>query len=170
MKKLLVALGALIVIFVTQSVRADAVLMSGDWGKLACDAWNAEPVLTDQLAASGWAANDKGRGQKVLQIYRSDCGDQPTTELRISNQNNKAQCVYGGAVETVLDLDVDYLMNAKTKHWKEMGAGEYGPMWAMMSFKLKFKGPEMEAMNNMEPFEKFLLLAGVVPSSSSTCP
>ncbi|MEK9777176.1 MAG: sterol-binding protein, partial [Quisquiliibacterium sp.] len=114
MKKLLVALGALTVMFVTQSVRANTVLMSSDWGKLACDAWNAEPVLTDQLAESGWAANDKGRGQKVLQIYRSDCGDQPTAELRISNQNNEAQCVYGGTVETVLDLDVDYLMNAKT--------------------------------------------------------
>jgi putative sterol carrier protein len=170
MKHLVIALSALILLTGVQTVRAETVLMSGDWGRLACDAWNAEPVLTDKLAESGWASNDKGRGQKVLQIYRSDCGDKPTTELRISNQNNKAQCVYGGGVESVLDLDVDYLMNAKTNHWVEMGAGDYGPMWAMTSFKLKFKGPEMEAMNNMEPFEKFLLLAGVVPASSATCP
>ncbi len=33
-----------------------------------------------------------------------------------------------------------------------------------------FTGPKWEAMQNMGPFEKFLMLAGVVPSDASSCP
>ncbi len=152
------------------AVHAEMVLMSTEWGVKACDAWNAEPVLTDELAASGWVANNKERGHKIMQVYRTDCADSPRVELRIAAQDGKAKCVYGGKVESDLDLDVDYIMHAKTKRWVQMGNGEYGPMWAMMSFRLKFSGPKMEAMNNMGPFKKFLLLVGRVPSSAESCP
>ena len=155
----------------SQVAHSETVLMSTDWARQACDAWNDIPELTDRLAKSGWAANDKDRGYKVLHVYRTDCEDSPRVEMRISMQDGKARCVYGGAVENVdLDDSVDYLMHATTKRWQEMGMGDYGPMIAMMFRRLKFDGPNWEAMKNMGPFAKFLLLTGSVASDSSSCP
>ncbi len=147
------------------------VLMSGDWAKEACEAWNKDPVLTDNLVESGWMKNDKGRGFKVMEIYRSDCGDKPSVELRVALKDGKAMCVYGGAPETAtLDSGSDYVMKAETARWVEMGKGEYGPMKAMMLGRLGFDGPMMEAMGNMGPFENFLLLVGKVPGDTGSCP
>jgi len=152
-------------------VLAAPVLMSGDWAKDACAAWNDDPVLTGKLVESGWMKNDKGRGFKVMQVYRSDCGDKPTAEMRISLKDDKAMCVYGGAVETTsLDPGADYVMKATTARWAEMGKGEYGPMAAMMFGRLGFEGPKLEAMGNMGPFTNFLLLVGKVQSDSGSCP
>jgi len=150
---------------------AQTVLMSEPWAAAACAAWNQDAVLTDQLAESGWAANDKGRGYKVMQLYRSDCGSRSTAEVRIASKEGKALCVYGGKVQTQsLDAGADYVMSAETSRWIEMGRGDYGPMRAMMFGRLQFEGPKMEAMNNMAPFENFLRLVGKVPGSTSTCP
>jgi putative sterol carrier protein len=152
-------------------VSAAPELMSADWAKDACAAWNSDPVLTDKLVESGWVKNDNGRGFKVMQLYRSDCVDKPTAEMRISLKDGKAMCVYGGAVDTrQLDTGSDYVMSAETSRWIEMGKGEYGPMKAMMLGRLGFEGPKMEAMGNMGPFENFLLLAGKVPSEAGACP
>ena len=143
--------------------------MSGEWGVAACAAWNQDPILTTELAKK-WIRNDKGRGYKVLQLYRSDCGDKPTAELRIALKDDKAECVYGGPVETAsLDKAADYVMSATTERWKQMGAGEYGAMKAMMTGRLHFSGPYGEAMGNMGPFGSFLLLAGKVEGSDA-CP
>ena len=152
-------------------VSAAPALMSADWAKDACAAWNSDPVLTDKLVESGWVKNDNGRGFKVMQLYRSDCADKPTAEMRIALKDGKAMCVYGGAVDTrELDKGSDYVMSAETSRWIEMGKGEYGPMKAMMLGRLGFDGPKMEAMGNMGPFENFLLLAGKVPSEAGACP
>ena len=43
-------------------------------------------------------------------------------------------------------------------------------MGAMMSGKLRFSGPKMEAMKVMTPFEKFLKLSGKVPGNQKACP
>lgn len=146
-----------------------APMMSADWTAQACDAWNKDAVLTDGLAEK-WINNDKKRGYKILQMYRTDCGDKYITEMKIVEKNGKAMCVYGGKQQTAtLDYDVDYLMHAETKRWNEMGAGEYGPMKAMMFGRLKFTGPKMEAMSVMGPFEAFLRLPGKVPGDQ-TCP
>lgn len=150
--------------------QAQTVMMSTDWAAQACDAWNADPVLTGGLIESEWINNDNDRGYKVLHVYRTDCEESPRVEMRIEAKEGLAKCVYGGQVEKDPDLDVDYVMHAKTKRWVQMGAGEYGPMWAMMTFRLKFKGPKMEAMNNMGPFKNFLLLVGKVPAGTDTCP
>ena len=150
---------------------AAPVMMSAEWGKEACEAWNRDPVLTDKLVESGWVKNDKGRGFKVMQVYRSDCGERPTAELRVALKDGKAMCVFGGAAETAkLDSGADYVMKAETVRWVEMGKGEYGPMRAMMMGRLGFSGPMMEAMGNMAPFENFLLLVGKVASETATCP
>ncbi len=149
---------------------ADPVLMSGDWTKGLCQAWNAEPVLTAKLVESGWVKNDKGRGFKVIQIYRTDCSKKPTGEVRITLKEGKAACVYGGSAETAkLDMSADYVMDAETHRWEEMGRGEYGPMRAMMFGRLSFDGPMGEAMGNMGPFEAFLTLVGKVPYDAKTC-
>ena len=155
----------------TAAQAAAPVLMSAEWGTAACAAWNADPVLTRDLAESGWIQNDKGRGFKVMQVFRSDCGDKATAELRVALKDGKAMCVFGGAVETAkLDGGADYLMKAETGRWVEMGKGEYGPMRAMMLGRLGFTGPMVEAMGNMAPFENFLLLVGKVPSETKACP
>jgi putative sterol carrier protein len=152
-------------------ILAAPVMMSAEWGKDACEAWNRDPVLTDKLVESGWVKNDKGRGFKVMQVYRTDCGERPTAELRVALKDGKAMCVYGGGVETAKpDGSADYLMKSETARWVEMGKGEYGPMRAMMLGRLGFEGPRMEAMGNMGPFENFLLLVGKVPSETKACP
>ncbi len=152
-------------------VAAAPVLMSAEWAKDACEAWNKDPVLTDKLVESGWVKNDAGRGFKVMGVYRSDCGSTPTAELRVALKEGKAMCVYGGAPETAkLDSGADYVMKAETVRWVEMGKGEYGPMKAMMFGRLGFDGPMGEAMGNMGPFENFLLLVGKVPGETTSCP
>jgi putative sterol carrier protein len=152
-------------------IAAQPALMSAEWAHAACEAWNKEAVLTDQLAESGWVKNDKGRGFKVMQVFRKDCGEAPTAELRVALKNDKAMCVYGGKVETVkLERSADYVMSAETARWVEMGRGDYGPMRAMMFGRLEFVGPKMEAMGNMGPFESFLLLVGKVPGDAKACP
>jgi putative sterol carrier protein len=149
---------------------AEPALMSGDWATAACAAWNADPVLTNDLVESGWIGNDKGRGYKIMQVYRDDCDKAPSAELQVALKDGKAQCVYGGPVKTVqLDSGADYVMHASTGRWKEMGAGEYGPMKAMMFGRLSFSGPYTEAMGNMGPFTNFLLLVGKVPADDA-CP
>jgi putative sterol carrier protein len=148
---------------------AAAPLMSEEWAKEACTAWNADATLTKDLFESGWAGNDKKRGYKALQVARKDCAASPKVELRIAGKDGKALCVAGGKSVDKLDLDVDYAMVADTKRWLEMGKGEYGPMRAMMFGRLSFDGPMGEAMGNMGPFESFLLLVGKVPGEPG-CP
>ena len=150
---------------------ADPVLMSAEWAAAACDAWNADPVLTKELVTSGWVKNDEGRGYKVMRVYREDCGESATAELRVALVDGEARCTFGGAVKPdALDSGADYLMHATTKRWIEMGAGDYGPMKAMMLGRLSFSGPYGEAMGNMGPFTNFLRLVGKVPSDSQACP
>ena len=169
--RLAVAVGLGALLSVAGAAYAQTDMMSAAWAKSACDAWNAEPVLTDELAKSGWAKNNANRGFKVIQVYRTDCKDSPRVELRFAEQGGKARCVFGGKVETAkLDLTVDYVMHAETARWQEMGRGEYGPMRAMMFGRLQFDGPTFEAMGNMGPFESFLLLVGKVKSSTASCP
>lgn len=169
-KKLSAIAGLGMLLSASGAVQAQTDMMSVAWAKSACDAWNAEPVLTDKLVESGWVKNNANRGFKIMQIYRTECKDSPRVELRIAEQGGKARCTYGGKVETAkLDLTADYVMHAETARWQEMGRGEYGPMRAMMFGRLQFDGPSFEAMNNMDPFEKFLLLVGKVPGAAA-CP
>ena len=154
-----------------QAHAADPVLMSADWARAACAAWNADAVLPVKLQESGWVDNNKKRGHKVLRIARTDCAASPRIELRIGPKDGRAQCIEGRVADiAAIDTDVDYLMTAETKRWIEMGRGEYGPMRAMMFGRLSFEGPMGEAMGNMGPFESFLLLVGKVPGDSATCP
>ena len=164
-------LGALLGTPSTFAQEARSVAMSAPFAQTMCTAWNADTTLTDKLVESGWIKNDAGRGFKLMQIYRSDCPNSARIEMQIALKDGKAQCVYGGAVRaTPLDSGADYLMWADTARWREMGAGEYGPMKAMMFGRLNFAGPKMEAMGNMAPFEKFLLLVGKVPGDWGACP
>lgn len=170
LRAIVLAAGIISVTF-SQAASSEPVLMSADWARQACAAWNSIPELTDRLAKSGWVTNDKDRGYKVLHVYRTDCEDSPQVEMRISLQEGKARCVYGGAVEKQdLDDSVDYVMHATTKRWQEMGAGDYGPMIAMMFRRLRFDGSNWEAMKNMGPFAEFLRLTGSVASDPSSCP
>ena len=148
-----------------------SVAMSAPWAEAMCTAWNADATLTDKLVESGWIKNHTGRGFKLMQIYRAYCPKSARIEMQIALKDNKAQCVYGGAARSgKLDGGADYLMWAETPRWREMGAGDYGPMRAMMFGRLEFAGPKLEAMSNMGPFESFLLLVGKVPGDWSTCP
>ncbi|MCU0841849.1 MAG: SCP2 sterol-binding domain-containing protein [Thiobacillaceae bacterium] len=148
---------------------AAAPLMSGDWAAQACQSFNTNAILTNELGEK-WIKNDGGRGYKIIQMYRTDCGDAVKAEMKIVPKDGKAFCAYGGKVTgTALDMGKDYIMHAETKRWREMGAGEYGPMKAMMFGRLKFSGPKGEAMSVMGPFEQFMLLPGKVPGDDN-CP
>lgn len=170
-KKILAGALATITTSFSALTLAATPLMSSEWAAAACEAWNQNATLTDELAKSGWVKNDGGKGYKVMQVYRSDCKDSPHIEMQIAEQDGKAMCTYGGAVKTeTLDKSVDYIMHASTKNWGKMGRGDLGAMGAMMTFRLKFKGPKGEAMSNMGPFGEFLLLPGKVPGDDTVCP
>jgi putative sterol carrier protein len=163
-----VAMGSLITVPASAQT---APAMSPAWAQAMCTAWNADPELTGKLVESGWVKNDAGRGYKAMQVFRADCPKSQRIELRVSLKDEKAQCTFGGAARSdKLDGGADYLMWADTPQWKEMGAGEYGPMRAMMFGRLNFSGPRMEAMGNMGPFGNFLLLVGKVGGDWSACP
>lgn len=150
-----------------------ATFMDADWAKAACDAWNKAPELTGGLAGSAWSANNAGRGYKVIQLYRDQCGEASRVELQISDKDGKALCTYGGKVKSAnLNHDVDYLMDATDEDWVCMGEGKFGcgAMGAMMTGKLHFKGPKGEAMGVMGPFDTFLQLTGKVPGDKAGCP
>jgi putative sterol carrier protein len=164
------ALAAVVAALAATAANAAPTTMSPEWAKGMCEAWNADPTLTTKLVESGWIKNDKGRGYKVMQIYRSDCPGSPRVELKVALREGKVVCGYGGKAESKLDGSADYLMWSTTEYWGEMGKGLYGPMRAMMFGRLKFDGPYGEAMSNMGPFESFLLLVGKVPGDTSSCP
>ena len=148
-----------------------AIAMSEPWAKAMCEAWNADATLTSKLVETGWMKNDAGRGFKAMLIRRADCPTSAAVEMRIALKDDKALCTYGGALSTKTpDRGADYQMWADTARWREMGAGEYGPMRAMMMGRLNFEGPKMEAMGNMGPFGSFLRLVGNVPGDWSVCP
>ncbi|MEA1050767.1 SCP2 sterol-binding domain-containing protein [Lamprobacter modestohalophilus] len=161
---------ALAALLATGSLSAQAeVFMSEAWAKQACDAWNKNSTLTAELA--DWAKNDDGRGFKTIQMYRDKCGLGSKVELKISNKDGKAMCTYGGAVtNSNPDYGVDYLMHATDENWACMGSGECKAAGSMMTGKLKFSGPKMEAMGVMGPFNAFLALTGSVGGDKSTCP
>jgi putative sterol carrier protein len=165
-----VAIAAAAALLVAAPGYAAPVMMSPEWAKEMCEAWNRDSTLTGKLVESGWVKNDLARGYKVMQIHRSDCKDGPRVELRVAEKGGKAVCVYGGRAESKLDATADYAMWATTEHWREMGMGMYGPMRAMMFGRLRFDGPYGEAMSNMGPFESFLLLVGKVPGETTACP
>lgn len=153
------------------AAQSPPVAMSAPWAQAMCSAWNADTGLTAKLVESGWAKNDGGRGYKAMQIYRADCPKAERIELQIAVKDSAAQCVYGGAARSAkLDGSTDYLMWAETPRWREMGAGDYGPMRAMMFGRLNFEGPMLEAMGNMGPFEGFLRLVGKVQGDWASCP
>lgn len=157
-----------------------AEFMDAAWAKQACAAWNADPVLPVELMeipeeggnGYSWAGNDAGRGYKMIQMYRTDCKEASKVQLTIAAKDGKAQCIYGGAPDgKAMNLAVDYLMHATDKDWTCMGSGSFGcgPMGAMMTGKLKFQGPKMEAMTVMGPFESFLRLTGKVAGNKGEC-
>lgn len=149
--------------------------MDAGWAKAACDAWNADTTLTTGLMDTdgySWAKNDGGRGYKLVQIYRTQCGEASKIQLNIVVKDGKASCAFGGAPDgKAMDYSLDYLMHANDTDWACMGKGDFGcgAMGAMMSGKLNFKGPKMEAMKVMSPFESFLKLTGKVAGEKNEC-
>jgi len=169
LKKLILATA--VTIGLTSGAMA-AEFMDKNWAKKTCQAWNKNATLTKGLAK--WATNNKDRGYKLIQIYRTQCNSKSKIQLNIVNKGGKAVCVYGGKPDgKKVDHDVDYLMHANDDDWTCMGKGSFGcgAMGAMMSGKLKFKGPKGEAMSVMSPFGAFLELTGAVAGTKGKiCP
>lgn len=165
---------------ITSSTMA-ADFMDAAWAKQACAAWNQSSTLTTQLAQMPgdmfgdgykWIDNDAGRGYKMIQIHRDDngCSAKNSVQLTIANKGGKAMCIYGGKPDgKKMNYSVDYVMHATDKNWVCMGSGSCGVMGSMMTGKLKFKGPKMEAMKVMDPFSAFLKLTGKVPGVKTAC-
>ncbi len=173
LNKLLVVLFGLTL----SSTLTAAEFMDADWAKQACDAWNESETLTSKLMQTSsddtsysWIKNDAGRGYKLIQIYRSNCGKESRIQLNIGEVDGKAMCTYGGVPDgKEMKKSVDYLMHASDKNWTCMGSGKCGVMGSMMTRKLKFKGPKMEAMQVMSPFGSFLRLTGTIAGEKNEC-
>ena len=149
-----------------------AVFMDAEWAEGMCEAWNSSSDMTTGLGAD-WIGNDAGRGYKLIRLYRTDCGKDTAVQLTITGEEGKAVCTYGGLpTDEELNFEVDYLMRATDEDWACMGEGSWGcgAMGAMMTGKLEFDGPKMEAMGVMGPFNTFLELTDEVPGDTDTCP
>ena len=55
--------------------------MDQAWAKDMCDAWNKSETLTTGL--SKWATNNKDRGYKLIQVYRTQCNEESKIQLKI---------------------------------------------------------------------------------------
>ena len=173
-------------LFVVASLMATPVIadtyMDAAWAQKACNAWNASPTLTELLVdmdakefggGYSWTKNNAGRGYKLVQMYRSSCGEASKIQLTIQEKDGKAMCVAAGKPDgKKMNYGVDYLMHASDNNWACMGRGSFGcgAMGAMMSGKLKFKGPKVEAMKVMSPFGAFLKVAGTTAGDKASCP
>ena len=79
--------GTLSVLAFTFSVGANAAtFMDAQWASQMCKAWNNSD-LTAKLGGDSWAANNAGRGYKVIHLYREKCGDKSKVELEISDKD-----------------------------------------------------------------------------------
>jgi hypothetical protein len=95
-----------------------ATFMDGNWASDLCKAWNDSETLTNKLGGKSWAANNAGRGYKIIQLYRSKCGEKSKVERDIADKNGKAVCTYGGPVKHAdLNYDVDYLVSERKPHF-----------------------------------------------------
>jgi putative sterol carrier protein len=110
-----------------------------------------------ELVASGWAANDGGKGYKVLQVLVKDSN--VAAEMHIDG-NGKVVAAFDSVQTANPNFDVDYQMSATMESWADMGTGDSGPMYHMTFGGLSFKGPMGEAMGNMGPFASFLVNIG----------
>ncbi|OFC51047.1 hypothetical protein BAE47_00840 [Acidithiobacillus thiooxidans] len=145
----------------SSTTTATPAFMSPAWAKELCTAWNNNQTLTEKLAGS-WIKNNGGKGYKVMEIYDSSMKSTPPVQLEIAAKDGKAECTYGGAIKVAdLNYNYDYKMWATTHDWHHMGS----PAMAMMFGRLNFKGPKMEAMENMGPFSEFLKLIKKVPAT-----
>lgn len=163
--KATVLLSALAATLLAAGAHASTPYMSAEWAAQACQGWNASPQLSNELGAK-WIKNDKGRGYKIIHMFRTDCGVDSKVEMKIVSQGGKALCASAGPVANAkLDYDVDYQMHATTKDWKS----DMNPASAMMFGNLKFDGPKLEAMSVMGPFKAFMTLASKVPGEAA-CP
>lgn len=170
-------LGMMVVIGLVSSPVMANTYMDATWAKNACNAWNQSATLTKGLmgdgSSSSWVKNNAGRGYKLIQMYRSSCGAPSKIQMIIQEKGGKAMCVGAGKPDgKKMNYSVDYLMHASNKNWACMGRGSFGcgAMGAMMSGKLKFQGPKVEAMSVMGPFGAFLKIAGKVPGVKTSCP
>ncbi len=162
----------LVTLAMTLPVIGQAAFMDADWGKSACDAWNGSDTITTGLGGDAFVANDGDRGFKMIQIYRTACGEGSKIQLNIVNKDGKAHCAYGGAPDgKAFDKKHDYVMHASDKNWDCMGSGKFGcgAMGAMSTGKLKFTGPKAEAMGIMGPFNAFLKLTGTLGGDKPAC-
>jgi putative sterol carrier protein len=164
MKKVSVALVTMLLAFSASA----SVLMSADWAEEMCDAWNDEEKLT--VGLDKWMTNDLGRDYKAMLMQRLDCDSEPVQLTIVRGDDGMVYCDEGGVATVTIDPSADYLMQAKTVNWEKMGTGSPGPAMAMLTGKLKFKGPKGEAMANMGPFAAFLKLVGSFDYDASSCP
>ena len=149
--------------------------MDASWAKNMCSQWNQNAGLSQQLGGETWVDNNAGRGYKLIQLYRTECGASTKIQLTIKNQQGKAICTYGGKPNNqALDSKVDYVLHAKDKHWVCIGAGKFGcgAAGALSTGKLQLKGSMAEVKSVMQPFSTFLKLVGQVPGKKGAehCP
>ena len=166
MKRILLAIA-----FAIAPMTAQADFMDAAWASEACEAWNDNETLTTKLGEK-WIKNDADRGYKVVRMFRTECGEKAKIQLTLVEQDGKAICSYGGAPDDkVFNKKQDYLMHATDEHWTCIGTAKFGcgAMGAMMSGKLKFTGPKMEAMGVMKPFGAFLKLTGQLGGEKVAC-
>ena len=86
-----VAAAAIACASVTTSASA-VTFMDAAWASSACSAWNSTPALANDLGGDKWAANDGGRGYKIIQMYRIKCGEGSKVVMETSRSKMSLPC------------------------------------------------------------------------------
>lgn len=60
------------------------------------------------------------------------------------------------------EREADYVLTAKTDDWRKLGAGELATAKAMVTRKVRFKGPLAEAMAHLTSLNAAMLLFGKI--------
>lgn len=90
-KNILITLSATLLFLFSSSLWA-VDFMDTTWAQQACTAWNKSTVITSKLMKNAeddseegysWVKNNANRGYKIIQLYRTSCGETTKVQLNI---------------------------------------------------------------------------------------
>lgn len=120
-------------------------LLSAEWMEEYAELWNATPATREGLAKLS-----------MLIEYRLTEDETRAGQIEVVH----GEVVASGAPEP--GRRPDYLLAATVEDWRKLGAGEIPIAKAMVTRRIKFRGPMAVAMAHLTSLEAGLLMFGQV--------
>jgi putative sterol carrier protein len=120
-------------------------LLSDEWMQDYAKLWNETPVITEGLA-------------KLSMLIEYRLSEDPSRVGQIEVVNGEV--VKSGAPAP--DRKPEYVLTAKAEDWKRLGDGDLAAAKAMVTRKVKFRGPMAVAMAHLPSLEAAMQTFGRV--------